>query len=98
MMIPTPNRDERIYPNDKLLIIGTDEQDMTLQKIVINSSSPVYQQTIRDSGIRERSQGLVVGIERKGERILNPDSNLRFENEDIVWIVGNHKKIPELLK
>lgn len=121
MMIPTPNRDERIYPNDKLLIIGTDEQlalakavfetaqelneessfpkkDMTLQKIVINSSSPVYKQTIRDSGIRERSQGLVVGIERKGERILNPDSNLRFENEDIVWIVGNHKKIPELLK
>jgi CPA2 family monovalent cation:H+ antiporter-2 len=121
IMIPTPNRDERLYPNDKLLIIGTDEQlalakvvfeteqelneessfpkkDMTLQKIVINSSSPVYQQTIRDSGIRETTQGLVVGIERKGERILNPDSNLRFENDDIVWIVGNHKKIPELLK
>ncbi|MGY0038544.1 hypothetical protein [Pedobacter sp. NJ-S-72] len=31
-------------------------------------------------------------------RILNPDSNLVFENEDIVWIVGNNKKIPDLLK
>jgi CPA2 family monovalent cation:H+ antiporter-2 len=121
LMIATPGREERIYPNDKLLIIGTDEQlaavksvfedvqnleeatsfpkkDMTLQQVVINSSSPVYQQSIRESGIREKTQGLVVGIERAGQRILNPDSNLVFENGDIVWIVGNHKKIPELLK
>lgn len=121
MMIPTPSRDERLYPGDKLLIIGTDEQlalvkdffegqlelkedssfpknDMTLQQIVINSSSPVYKQSIRESGIREKTQGLVVGIERDGQRLLNPDSNMVFENGDIVWIVGNHKKIPELLK
>jgi len=120
-MIPTPHRDERLYPNDKVMLIGTDDQlaaiqelfngslkendeiyfpkkDMTLQKIVISSSSPVFAQTIRDSGIREQTQGLVVGIERKGVRILNPDSNLVFENEDIVWIVGNHKKIPDLLR
>jgi len=120
-MIPTPGRDERLYPNDKVMLIGTDDQlaaikelfegvvkendelyfpkkDMTLQKIVISSSSPVFAQTIRESGIREQTQGLVVGIERKGVRILNPDSNLVFEQEDIVWIVGNTKKIPELLK
>lgn len=122
IMIPTPKRDERLYPNDKVLVIGTDDQlasvknlfegdnveideegsfpkqDMSLQKIVINSKSPVFGQTIRDSGIREKTQGLVVGIERNGQRILNPDSNLIFENEDIVWIVGNNKRIPELLK
>jgi CPA2 family monovalent cation:H+ antiporter-2 len=120
-MIPTPGRDERLYPNDKVMLIGTDEQlaavkelfnetvkendetyfpkkDMTLQKIVISSSSPVFAQTIRESGIREQTQGLVVGIERKGRRILNPDSTLVFENEDIVWIVGNNKKIPALLR
>lgn len=122
IMIPTPGRDERLYPNDKVLVIGTDDQlakikelfegsvdenteeasfpkkDMTLQKIVINTNSPIYGQSIRSSGIRETTQGLVVGIERKGERILNPDSNMVFENEDIVWIVGNNKKVPELLK
>ncbi|MNK25911.1 Inner membrane protein YbaL [compost metagenome] len=122
IMIPTPKRDERLYPNDKVLVIGTDDQlasvkhlfegdnveidedetfpkqDMSLQKIVINSKSPVFGQTIRDSGIREKTQGLVVGIERDGQRILNPDSNLVFENDDIVWIVGNNKRIPELLK
>lgn len=121
IMIPTPARNERLYPNDKVLVIGTDDQlaavkplfegnhveesetsfpkqDMSLQKIIINSKSPVFGQTIRDSGIREKTQGLVVGIERNGQRILNPDSNLVFENDDIVWIVGNNKRIPDLLK
>ncbi len=121
MNIPTPGRDERLYPHDKILVIGTDDQlaavqnlfegatedieessfpkkDMTLQKIVINRKSTVYGFSIRNSGIRELTQGLVVGIERKGTRILNPDSDFVFDNEDIVWIVGNNKKIPELLK
>jgi CPA2 family monovalent cation:H+ antiporter-2 len=120
-IIPTPGRDERLYPHDKILVIGTDDQlasvqslfegkddetddvpfpkkDMTLQKVVINSQSPVYGFSIRNSKIRDITQGLVVGIERKGERILNPDSDLVFENDDIVWIVGNTKKIPDLLK
>ncbi|RZM18401.1 MAG: sodium:proton antiporter, partial [Pedobacter sp.] len=121
MVIPTPQRDERLYPHDKVMLIGTDDQlaavkqlfegstnetsevsfpkeDMSLQKIVINSISPVFGQSIRNSGIREITQGLVVGIERNGERILNPDSTLVFENGDIVWIVGNNKKVPNLLK
>jgi CPA2 family monovalent cation:H+ antiporter-2 len=120
IMIPTPNRDERLYPNDKVLVIGTDDQlanikplfdgvvdenssifpkqDMSLQKVIITSKSPVFGQSIRSSGIREQTQGLVVGIERNGQRILNPDSTLVFENDDIVWIVGNNKRIPELLK
>jgi len=121
LMIPTPGRDERLYPNDKLMVIGTDDQlaavkalfetntpesqepsfpreEMTLQKVVITSSSPVFGQSIRTSGIRETTQGLVVGLERNGQRILNPDSGMVFENGDIVWIVGNKKKVPELMR
>jgi len=71
---------------------------MTLQKIVINSRSALLGQSIRQSGIREKTQGLVVGVERNGQRILNPASELVFENEDTVWIVGNNKRIAELLK
>lgn len=119
IMIPTPGRDEQLFPNDRVMVIGTDDQlaavkelfegsidentessfpreDMALQKVVITGNSPVYGQSIRKSGIREATQGLVVGIERKGQRILNPDSNLIFENGDIVWIVGNNKKVPKL--
>jgi len=54
--------------------------------------------TIRESGIREKTSGLVVGIERDGQRILNPESQTVLEWNDIVWIVGDRKKIQELVK
>jgi CPA2 family monovalent cation:H+ antiporter-2 len=30
---------------------------------------------------------LVVGIERNGKRLLNPESNIVLEKNDILWIV-----------
>lgn len=69
---------------------------MALQKVTINSDSPICNTTIRDSGVRENTQGLIVGVERKGERILNPESSFVFEQGDDVWIVGNTAKIKGL--
>jgi CPA2 family monovalent cation:H+ antiporter-2 len=119
--IPTPGRDERLYPNDNLLLIGADDQlasvkalldvdiphheeeksfpdkEMTLQKVVVNTDSPVYGLSIRNAGIREKAQALIVGIERGTERILNPSSDFIFDNGDVIWIVGNNKKIKEVI-
>lgn len=71
-------------------------EDITLQKFVIDEHTRLRGKTLRDSGIRENSNGLVVGIERNGKRILNPDSNTVFEWDDIVWLVGDRKLIPNL--
>ena len=119
--IPTPGRDEVLYPNDKLLLIGTDTQlegiksllevhspdhddesnfpvkEMKLQKVVVHAESPVFGQSIRTAGIREKAKALIVGIERGDERILNPSSDFTFESGDVVWIVGNDKKIREVI-
>ncbi|WP_129714592.1 cation:proton antiporter [Pedobacter sp. SYP-B3415] len=73
------------------------KSDMTLQKVVINSQSPVYGHSIRNAGIREKASALVVGVERGDQRILNPQSDFIFDNGDIVWVVGNSKKIREVL-
>jgi CPA2 family monovalent cation:H+ antiporter-2 len=51
--------------------------------------------SIRESSIRELTDGLVVGIERKGQRILNPDSSISIEPEDLLWIVGDRKKLEQ---
>ncbi|MBQ0118040.1 MAG: cation:proton antiporter [Flavobacterium sp.] len=47
--------------------------------------------TIRESKLRELTGGLIVGIERDGNRILNPESEIQLLNDDIVWIVGDKK-------
>lgn len=70
--------------------------EIILQKMVVDESNRLKGLTIRGSGIRERTNGLVVGIERNGERFLNPDSDTKFEWGDIIWIVGERKKIQGL--
>ena len=71
-------------------------EDIILQKMVVDENNQLKGLTIRGSGIRERTNGLVVGIERNGDRILNPGSDTTFEWDDIIWIVGEREKIKKL--
>jgi len=71
-------------------------EDIILQKMVVDEKNRLKGLTIRGSGIRERTNGLVVGIERNEDRILNPGSDTTFEWGDIIWIVGEREKIKQL--
>ncbi|MBK7962641.1 MAG: TrkA C-terminal domain-containing protein [Bdellovibrionales bacterium] len=61
--------------------------------VTITEGSVYLGKKIRDSGIRESGRGLVIGIERRGQRILNPDSSLLLEKGDLGWLVGDVVKI-----
>jgi CPA2 family monovalent cation:H+ antiporter-2 len=52
--------------------------------------------TIRESNLREKTSGLVVGIEKNGIRYLNPESAMILSDGDILWIVGNKNLLNEL--
>jgi CPA2 family monovalent cation:H+ antiporter-2 len=67
-----------------------------LDQYLVTDRSPFIHRPIRECGIREKTSGLVVGIERAGRRILNPDSSLTIQNGDLLWIVGNSHKLREL--
>jgi CPA2 family monovalent cation:H+ antiporter-2 len=69
-----------------------------LQQIEIVQGSEWDGQSIKDSAIRERTKGLIVGIERGSERILNPESSIVLQGSDVLWIVGNQKRIKLLQK
>ncbi|MEO7978198.1 cation:proton antiporter [Flavobacterium sp.] len=47
---------------------------------------------------RSKTNGMVVGIERNGNRILNPESNIVLQKNDIIWVVGDKKRMSELMK
>lgn len=70
--------------------------EVLLQQFVVDDNFHLLQKTIRESGIREKANGLIVGIERSGKRILNPDSSTRFLKGDIVWIAGEEGIIKKL--
>lgn len=71
-------------------------ESISLEKLVVDEHTGLKGQSIRDSSIREKTNGLVVGIERNGKRILNPGSDTVFEWDDIVWLVGNSRLIKKL--
>ncbi|MFN3445736.1 MAG: cation:proton antiporter [Bacteroidia bacterium] len=117
IMVPTKN--EKLYPFDRITVIGTDEQilnfkntietannaqvfeqsegDVTLSQITVQPGFIYLGKTIRETNFRQCVNGMIVGIERNGERILNPDSNLRFELNDTLWIVGDSKLVKALI-
>lgn len=93
--------DQQMLEFGKIMVPYVEDADsekelVELEKIVVDEHTRLKGLTIRESGIREKTNGLVVGIERKGERVLNPSSFTQLEWDDIVWIVGNRKKIQQL--
>jgi monovalent cation:H+ antiporter-2, CPA2 family len=63
-----------------------------LHSILLNDTDHYVDKSIRDCGLREESNGLIVGIERNGQRILNPDSSFVLRTGDLVWLVGTPTK------
>jgi CPA2 family monovalent cation:H+ antiporter-2 len=74
-----------------------EQTDIILQKLELRNRVCIGK-SIRESEIREKTHGIIVGIERNGKRILNPESHLILEDSDILWIAGEKKKIAEFLK
>ena len=72
------------------------DAEVELDKFTIEPDSPFLEKTIRESGLRSATNGLVVGIERNGVRILNPESTITFELGDVVWIVGEKQLLEKV--
>lgn len=72
--------------------------DFAVHKIIVDETNKLKGKTIRDSGIRERTGGLVIGIERDNYRVLNPDPDLTFKWGDIVLIAGERGRLQNLNK
>lgn len=73
------------------------KEDIILQQLELKNRVCIGK-SIRESQIREKTHGIIVGIERNGKRILNPESHWVLESDDILWIAGDRKKINEFLK
>ena len=71
------------------------EAEIVLQQIELGNEDFIGK-SIRDSQLREKTKGLIVGLERHGKRTLNPESDLILKKDDILWIVGEKKLLAYL--
>lgn len=69
-----------------------------LEQMKLGPGSPYIGRSIRESGLRDHAMGLIVGLEREGQRLLSPDSALTLLEGDHLWIVGDKSLIAEIKK
>jgi len=84
---------EFISPPEDDAVAHDEFKAIGLEPLRLKEASPYVGKTIRTCGLRETINGLIVGIEREGRRILNPDSTEILKAGDLLWLVGDRRKI-----
>ncbi|MDR2761536.1 MAG: cation:proton antiporter [Planctomycetaceae bacterium] len=75
-------------------IVADDE--IGLMSILLDAEHPFVGLMIRECGLRELAEGLIVGIETGETRQLNPAPEVVLQTNNLLWIVGNKDSIKQL--
>jgi len=74
-----------------------EKREMKLHQFIITSRSPFLGKTLEESGIRSHYCCMVVGMEEGKENLSAVSPTHRFEDGDIIWVVGEEEAIHSLL-
>ncbi len=69
--------------------------DVKLTNVMLSEESPLIGLTPLTSGLRENYEAIVVAVHRDDE-FIDSNPNLMFKAGDILWLVGNQKKLNKL--
>ena len=82
-------------------VIGEDPnielREMKLRQLIIGSDSPFIGKTLEESGIRDVYSCMVVGLEEGKENLSPFHPKRRFQEGDIIWIVGEQEALQALI-
>ena len=82
-------------------IIGEDpeleKREMKLRQMVIGSDSPFIGKTLIESRIRDHYNCMVIGLEEGKESLSPYNPNRKFEEGDIIWVVGEEDDLQLLI-
>ena len=65
--------------------------------IPVEKASELQGKTIRTSGLREKYDCMILGLQRNRLPILQPDVNMTIQKDDLVWVLGTRKMAAKLL-
>lgn len=85
--------ENEVYSED----LEFEKREMHLHQIVVTSQTPFVNMALKESGIRDRYNCMVVGLEEGKENLSNVSPNYRFKEGDIIWIVGEEASIQSIM-
>jgi len=84
---------EILEEDDKL-----ESREMKLRQLIIGKGSRFIGKTLIESGIRNLYSCMVIGLEEGKENLSRVDLNRRFQEGDILWVVGEQEALDTLMK
>jgi CPA2 family monovalent cation:H+ antiporter-2 len=114
--INIPDANERLYPYDRIVLAGADddiqqlirsieerksrmsdnetaEHHVSLSQYVIDSDSPMKGKTIAQLSVQEKTECIIICIDRNNESIINFPANLALEEGDTLLLAGERDKL-----
>jgi len=114
--INIPDASERIYPYDKLIVAGDDEdikrmcqviQDRNqtideedepeyhifLSQYIVEAGSPMIGHSIQELNIQEKTECMIINIERKDISLSHIPPSFTFEEGDLLLLAGETQKL-----
>ena len=77
--------------------VDLEKREMKLRQLIIGEDSPFIGKTLEESGIRSVYSCMVVGLEEGKENLSPVHPKRRFEEGDIIWVVGEEEALKLLL-
>jgi CPA2 family monovalent cation:H+ antiporter-2 len=116
--INIPDADERLYPYDRIVLAGADddiqqlirsieernkshnitdidtaEHHVSLSQYVIDEESPMIGKTIAQLSVQEKTECIIICIDRNNESIINFSAHLVLEEGDTLLLAGEKDKL-----
>ena len=82
---------------DDTLIQEHEESEVDLFNVQVRPNSPYVGIALKDSGLAENFDAMIIAIERDGHFILNPSARIAFQADDLVWFVAQKDKAETLM-
>ena len=75
-----------------------EKREMQLRQLIIGQGSPFVGKTLEESGLRQFYNCMVVGLEEGRENLSPFKPTRRFEEGDIIWVVGEQDDLNRLMR
>lgn len=75
-----------------------EKREMKLHQVAINDNGIFAGKTLKESGIRDKYNCMVVGLEEGKENLSQVDPSRILSKDDIIWIVGEQDDIDKFCK
>lgn len=114
--INIPDGNVRLYPLDKIVVVGSDEEvqafmiraeediqasqdhfpnerHVGLTQYIVEEDSPFAGKKVRELGIKEKTECMIVGINRENHSIADFCADTVILHDDVLWLAGEKSNL-----